>query len=367
MADMGTQLRGMGVIRSLRCWAIGFVAVSALALLLGCNDTKDKKVKEPDSSNNSIPSIDSLTIPTVVPAGQTVEIKAEISGDAKSALTWSVTSETGEGTFDPAAGTVSFNAAGEAELKLSYAAPLVSGHFTHELVVTDEDADSADASMGINVRGVGVALFADPIWVNYNPASQYAEASNVEASLTSQGYAVLPFIGITDLDFQAATLGKAALVIPRLLIDLNASMTPTARSAIEQFVANGGLLIVNDDGSWARQLLTGIFGYGLTSAAPAGPFNLNSQIGPDSPFAGGPSPLAYNTMIRGVNTGSLPPNTVPVYSDVVGIVVFLTTHGGGQILYLGWDWYNAAPNGINDGGWLNVLNRGVNAAENGTF
>ena len=48
-------------------------------------------------------------------------------------------------------------------------------------------------------------------------------------------------------------------------------------------------------------------------------------------------------------------------------MLFLTKHGGGYILYLGWTWYDAFPTGIQDGGWLNVLDRAMNAAETGTF
>jgi hypothetical protein len=34
-------------------------------------------------------------------------------------------------------------------------------------------------------------------------------------------------------------------------------------------------------------------------------------------------------------------------------------YGAGKIIYLGWDWYNAAPRGTQDEGWRFVLDRAV--------
>jgi hypothetical protein len=355
-----------------RACAILFAACCVLALLSGCNDGKTKaNTQSNGSGSNAIPSIDSLSIPDHVAAGQTVSITAQISGDAKTDLTWSVTSETGGGTFDPDSGTVSFDSAGEAELTLSYTAPLALGHFTHELAVTDEDGDDADASMGIDVLGVGVALFADPVYVDYLPGNSGFTASNLESSLTSQGYSVLPFNGITATDFQTAIAGKAALAIPWENLTLDAVLDPAGRNAIEQYVASGGLLIVIDDSYRAPQLLNSVFGFSLgTSAAAVGILTLNSQIAPNSPFASGPTPLFNNNPLWSVNAVNLPPNTTPVYSGPGGMtVVFLTSHGSGHILYLGWTWWDAYPTDPigQDGGWLEVLDRAMNAAENGTF
>jgi hypothetical protein len=37
--------------------------------------------------------------------------------------------------------------------------------------------------------------------------------------------------------------------------------------------------------------------------------------------------------------------------------VLVIPQGAGFIIYMGWDWFNAAPFGSEDGGWVEVLAR----------
>ncbi|MCW8984742.1 MAG: IPTL-CTERM sorting domain-containing protein, partial [Thermoanaerobaculales bacterium] len=60
---------------------------------------------------------------------------------------------------------------------------------------------------------------------------------------------------------------------------------------------------------------------------------------------------------------SLPPGSLVIYEANTGpadSVVTLIPEGAGWIVFFGWDWYNGAPTGSEDGGWLEVLDRGVN-------
>jgi hypothetical protein len=41
-----------------------------------------------------------------------------------------------------------------------------------------------------------------------------------------------------------------------------------------------------------------------------------------------------------------------IYAAGANATVVLISFGGGRILYLGWDYFGAAPLGANDGGWL---------------
>ena len=60
-----------------------------------------------------------------------------------------------------------------------------------------------------------------------------------------------------------------------------------------------------------------------------------------------------------LNTATLPIDSITIYSGAgtYQSVVTKIPYGNGQIYMLGWDWYNAAPQGNNDGGWLYLLKK----------
>ncbi len=64
-------------------------------------------------------------------------------------------------------------------------------------------------------------------------------------------------------------------------------------------------------------------------------------------------------------TSGLPAGAVTLYSNGLGgSTVLAFQHGRGQVIMLGWDWYNAVPNGTQDGGWLQVLNSAISRTNN---
>jgi hypothetical protein len=76
-----------------------------------------------------------------------------------------------------------------------------------------------------------------------------------------------------------------------------------------------------------------------------------------TPFEGGPATLPLNlSSVDAVLASSLPPEAVQIYTDAAGnSVVTQIPSQGGSIVILGWDWFDAAPLGSQDGGWLAVL------------
>jgi hypothetical protein len=82
-----------------------------------------------------------------------------------------------------------------------------------------------------------------------------------------------------------------------------------------------------------------------------------------TPFANGPATLPINlNAVDTVLPGSLPSSqTQPVASKVIyqdeagNAVVAQIGYGNGNILILGWDWFDATPVGSQDGGWLALL------------
>jgi hypothetical protein len=72
-------------------------------------------------------------------------------------------------------------------------------------------------------------------------------------------------------------------------------------------------------------------------------------------FGDDPFSLPANTNTISVVPSSLPPGTRHIYSNSTGSPVIMMDRGNGVVVYLGWDWYDAAPRGVQNGGWLTVL------------
>lgn len=198
-----------------------------------------------------------------------------------------------------------------------------------------------------------VALFADTAFVDYNPGNSGSEASNLQATLVSQGDTVNTFTGTTASDWSTALTGVNVLVIPE---QENGALYPAlaagAVTAIQNFVTNGGTLIVGQD---YENFLNSMFGWSLATGGND-PYSLTANAAGTS-FAGGPATLPYNNDTTGF-TG-LPTSATCMYDNTGTCAVFTATYGSGSIIYLGWDWFDAAPTGTQDGGWLSVLNSAV--------
>lgn len=215
-----------------------------------------------------------------------------------------------------------------------------------------------------------VALFNNPTYVDWIPGAPGSEASNLYDTLVSQGHTVFTFTGITAADFAAATAGRDVLAIPELENgDLNAALDAAARAAIASYVQGGGVLwMFGSSTTEAYSLLNATFGYSITGGSSSSPYPLNNSDAVGTSFEGGPVSLTWYSDTTGILTSSLPPGSLVIYEASTGpadSIVSLIPEGSGWVVFFGWDWYNAAPTGTEDGGWLDVLDRGV--APGGAF
>ncbi len=210
-----------------------------------------------------------------------------------------------------------------------------------------------------------VAVFADGDFVDLidseDPGVAEAEVPNVQASLASLGHEVTPFSGTSLGRFQAALASARTLLIPELEVDdLAAALGTDVEDAIESFVAAGGVLIVHGDPQgYVATLLNGVFGFSTLLGAELYPGQL--ALGPmltATRFEGGVTNLYGNDATLAI-TG-LPASARSIYaSPADDIGVALIPYGAGKVIYLGWDWYDAAPRGAQDEGWRFVLDRAV--------
>lgn len=210
---------------------------------------------------------------------------------------------------------------------------------------------------------VAVAVYDDPAFVDNfdadDPGLAAAESLNVQASLASLGHAVSRFEGTSAGAFQAGLAGKQVVVIPELeLGDLGAALDEAAEGAIAAFVAGGGTLVKQGGGVADASFLDEVFGYSLTRGGSEASYPLGSPaIG--TRFQQGPGRIENPDGTSGL--GGLPVGARTIYEDEDSgrSMVTWIPFGSGTVIHLGWDWYDAAPRGTQDGGWLDVLNRAV--------
>jgi hypothetical protein len=211
------------------------------------------------------------------------------------------------------------------------------------------------ALLGANeVHAARIAVFDAPAFVDTNGGAT-AESDTLQASLAALGHEVTTFTATRAQGISAALEGAAAVAFPELENgDLASELGAAARSTLAAFVADGGgLIVAGTTDERAAALLNAIFGFALTSGVVG-----ESAITPfasGTGFEGAPSPLPDHLRTRGLDLVSLPQNALPIYVSGTRATVVRFSFGNGRAVYLGWDWYAAAPTGARDGGWISAL------------
>ncbi len=241
----------------------------------------------------------------------------------------------------------SFLGAGHARISL--------GFFFVALVVTG------------NAWGAVVSVFDNDAYVDTEGGTFTTESNTVQASLSSLGYTVSTFTGITAADWTTAGDGGNCILIPELENgDLAIALSAPAKSAIASFVSSGGGLIVHGSEYTSGSprmgsLLNTVFGFSLVETSETtSSTSVLTGAAAGTAFAGGPTPIPNYNGTSSFLSG-MPGGASEIYENSINTntTVALIPFGSGRIIYLGWDWFNAVPLGGADGGWLNVLDRAV--------
>ncbi len=187
-----------------------------------------------------------------------------------------------------------------------------------------------------------------------------SESDEIQNSLGDAGHKVTTFTGLTAEEINAALVGQDVLVIPELengdVTEDGVGFDQDALDAIKAFVEAGGKLIVaGTGGPNATLLLNAIFGYDLGFDGVNGPSTFTGDEG-GTVFDGGPGELDPNNATTALL--NLPTeDATAIYEDANNNpTVALFTEGEGQVVYLGYDWFDAE--GITqsqDPDWLTVL------------
>jgi len=207
-------------------------------------------------------------------------------------------------------------------------------------------------SRGCPISNINVFMNGD--YVDIEPGNpEGAEGLTVTASINSLGYSYDTFTDISQATF--ASFNGGILVIPELEEnELDPDLTAGARSAIASFVSNGGTLITFAPDE-IFNLLNNVFGFTISDNGLTEPINLTSSG--LSLFPTAPSTVPDLSATDSLDTSTLPLNSVTIYEGdgENESVVTMIPYGSGKIYVIGWDWYDAAPNGEEDGGWLSFL------------
>ena len=220
-------------------------------------------------------------------------------------------------------------------------------------------------SVAMTANAVPIAVFDDAAFVDTGGGSA-DESDTIQASLAALGHTANAFTGTSAGAFAAGLAGNSVLLIPELENGLlGSALSGAAQGVITSFVSSGGGLIVAGGSNFLAHssddflnvvfglsVANSTFGVGGTSA-----INVGNTAG--TAFAGGPASVPNNNATHPILAG-LPGTALSMYdASGGGSSVFLMPFGGGKIVYLGWDWFNAAPIGTLDGGWLTILDNAV--------
>jgi len=210
------------------------------------------------------------------------------------------------------------------------------------------------------VKQGGVHILINNKYVDYREnvnGSVSREPNNLIAFMNSVGISYTTFTDISASSF--ASFSGGFLLIPEIeKEDLNPDLTIGAKSYLENYVYNGGTLVMfhpaNGD---VPEVLNAVFGFNLDATGANDPISLTeigSEIFPEASRA-----LIELSATSSINTSTLPENSITIYEGdgVNQSVVTLIPYGDGKIYVLGWDWYDAPPIGGEGAGeeWNSLL------------
>lgn len=209
------------------------------------------------------------------------------------------------------------------------------------------------------VFGAGAAgaadiyLFNDPAVVDTSPGE---EADNLRGILVANGHTVIGFSGATMATWAGALAAADVIVIPEQETGTFISYVDAAvQSAIQTHVSGGGSIqFVGSLGSNDIMAINTLFGYSLTNGLSyyaAQPATRNAAAAAGTPFAAGPTIRANNGSYT-ILTASLSGGALCVYAISTDCLLATLPYGSGRIVFSAYDYYNAAPAGTQDGGWV---------------
>jgi hypothetical protein len=211
-----------------------------------------------------------------------------------------------------------------------------------------------------------IVVFDNDTYVDSSPdGSSEAEADNLFRTFQDNGHTVSKVTAFDEASLTAALANADVFAIPELGEGRSSwvdALTEGAKVAIQNFVSNGGTLIVmGAHTSGDADLLNDLFDFSLSHVDVSNSSTKTEAAG-ETVFSTTASTIPWLNATRGFITSTLPSGSTSIYTSGTATTVALMTYGTGLISYLGADWYDTAPNGTQDGGWLDVLKAATSKA-----
>lgn len=206
----------------------------------------------------------------------------------------------------------------------------------------------------ILINDTYVDYVADPLGDNVY------EANNIMEYLDANTIAYETFSDISESGWNSVVyeISYGYVVIPEIeKADILPDMSAGAKSAVNNFVSNGGkLLMFAPDNGDVIPFLNDIFSFSIGGEGGVSePISLT--IAGSALFPSESPTISSLSDTSSLDTSTLPAESVTIYegSGANESVVTMIPYGSGKIYVLGWDWYDASPLGGEDGGWLSLL------------
>lgn len=223
--------------------------------------------------------------------------------------------------------------------------------------------DVISSSTPSKLTGQKIMMLRDANLQDYREANSESESYNVSRTISSLGAEVLPIEASAMSRVYRERIEIKAMVIPELVNgtvkEMARAFSRRARKYLRAYVAKGGTLIMFLDSpgqSRAVWLLRAMFKWRLKFLDATGAGRLNAANAQSLSLSALPSILANNSDTDVVAKESLPRHAKMVYEDQDGhSMVSVIPVGRGRVILMGWDWFDAQPEGKYDGGWVSLL------------
>jgi hypothetical protein len=208
-----------------------------------------------------------------------------------------------------------------------------------------------------------IFILINDTYVDYVVGESFSsnETNNIMAYLDANSIAYETFTDISEFGWNDLVYtGRAGyVIIPELEnSDILPDLTSGAKNKINNFVSSGGKLLMFSPGSGdAVPFLNDVFSFSITGGEGGASEPISLTVDGSGLFPSESATIPNLSNTSSLDTTSLPVNSVTIYegNGADESVVTMIPYGSGKIYVLGWDWFDAAPIGPEDGGWLNLL------------
>lgn len=232
--------------------------------------------------------------------------------------------------------------------------------------ITTNDLNVAIAELTSDVDFINYFVHREDLvlintyYVDYDPNNDSSEAWNLIKTLQSFGRTITTFTDISASSLATKLARCKTFFVPELENDEGThfidDLTEDARNVIRNYVQNGGTFLQFNVGS-GSELTTVNTLFGFTIQSTFGPptiYNKTPQaIG--SVLSSGPAYVEELNASNPVESSTLPPESISAYEANGDSAVFIAPYGSGRVIGLMVDWYDSAPYGFQDGGWVEVI------------